>query len=145
MKRPQTLLFGVLTATWVGALIWALYPIGPPIIGTGNDSVSPQEVEVGGIIHVTRNLHVFREESVMVIRTLIRGNCTINCEIVDLPSGNLTLKPGDYPNVLRDHILPATVQPDTWRIVFAIHWRDRIGRTHIEPLEELSFKVVAKK
>lgn len=143
MKTFSHVFFTVMTLIWVSVLIWVFFPLGAPITSLPGDLVYPETVTVGGKIHVVRNLRVIREEPVVVNRAVMRGDCRKTCEIIDLPGGNLTLKVGDYPNVLRDHILPNTVQPGDWRLVFTIQWADRVGALHVEPLTVLAIKVVA--
>ena len=145
MKTLQSIIFSTLTAAWMIALVWLFFPMSSPIVGLGGDSVTPNEIPVGGTIHILRNLRANREENVTVTRTLVRGDCRFNCEIVDLPGGNLSLKPGIYPNLLRDHVLPSTVEAGNWRVLFSMQWYDRIGRVHTEKLQELGFRVVDPK
>lgn len=122
-------------------LVLALFPIGPPIVDTGDSSVSPKKVRRFDTVTVSRNLRSYRADDVTVVRTMVRGDCNKNCEIIDLPGGRLNLQPGDYKNVSRDHIIPSTAQNGQWRLVFSLLWRDLIGRTKVEVLPELQIEV----
>ena len=134
--------YALLTATWVGILGWAVWPIGAPIEYLEGDSLVPQRVQVGGTITITRHFRVLREEPATISRTLVRGNCVVTCEVVDLPSSTITLPVQETRTQTRDMVLPDAVEAGTWRAVFAVHWKDRIGRLHIKPLHELTFDVI---
>lgn len=141
MKRFITIAFYASTLFWVCFVAWSFLPEEAPIVSAPGDSIQPLIVKVGGVITISRNLHVKREAPVFVQRTLVRGDCAKSCEIVDLPSGNITLPAATYGNLLRDHKLPTVVEPGDWTAVFTIQWTDRLGRTHYEPLMPLAFKV----
>jgi len=143
MKVDRQLAFyGAITALWVSVLTWAVWPTDPPIEYLSGDSVIPQVVNVGGTITVTRRYRVLREEAVTVIRTLVRGDCSISCEVVDLPSSTVTMPVQEFRVQSRDMTLPKTVEPGSWRVVFFQQWRDRIGRVHSSPIPVLRFTVV---
>ena len=126
---------------WVGTGVWFFWPESSPIIELPGSTVEPREVQARGKITITRSLVSSRDESAFIQRTLVRDECQGSCEIVDLAGGNLTLKIGTHLNLPRNHILPVTVEPGKWRAVFYLHWQDRLGRTHIEPLQELPITV----
>ena len=142
MRRALNVGFALCIFYWVGTGIWFIWPIDPPMIELPGSTVTPQIVEKLGVITIARTLVVSREESVFVQRVLFRGDCAKSCEIIDMPSGNLTLPIGAYPSMSRDHILQRTVESGEWRAAFNIQWRDRLGRTHIVPMQELKFTVL---
>lgn len=130
-----------MTAIWVSVLIWVFFPLGAPIINLPGDFIDTQTVTVGGKVNVVRNLQVKRQEAVMVHRSMIRGDCSKSCEIINLASSSLMLKVGDYHSVTFTHQLPSIVEPGDWRLVSTTEWIDRIGGSHIESLAELAIKV----
>ena len=134
--------YGVLTAIWMTVLGWAIWPLDSPYVNLPGATVSPKIVKALGIITISRDFKITRDEPIFVQRTLVRGDCKQSCEIVDLPSGNLMLPVGIYKGMTRDQILPITVEPGNWVARFSIQWRDRLGRSRTEPMEELSFTVV---
>ena len=129
MKKLLSRMFLFSWVFWVGALLWMLFPMGSPIISAQGDSVEPLVVHVGGTILIKRNLRVTREEPVTVIRTVVQGECAVNCEIIDLSSGNLLLAKGNYIDMKREHILPLSIGPGLWKAKFYINWQDRLGRS----------------
>ena len=141
MKKLLSKMFLFSWLFWISALLWALFPMGSPIVSMQGDSIEPPIVQVGGTIFIRRNMRVTRKEPVTVIRAVVQGDCSVNCEIIDLSSGNLLLAEGDYIGIKREHILPLSIGPGLWKAKFYINWQDRLGRSHSEPLQELSFTV----
>lgn len=128
-------------ALWAGTTVFLLYaPV--PFEDLGGDSISPQKVKAGETVAIIRNLRVIRDTPMRVTRSMIKGDCRRSCEIIDLPSSVLTLQPGEYLNLRRDHIIPLLASPGMWRMAFAIHWEDNLGRGHHESLKDLSFEVL---
>jgi hypothetical protein len=142
MKNAQSIFLCVMTGIWMAVVAWAIWPIDPPLQYLPGDSVTPDPVKEGGVITVHRKIHVTRKEPVVVVRNLIKGNCSPECEIVDLPSSSITVIP-DAPRIqTRDFVLPSTVEAGTWRLAFRYNWTDRIGRVHSEPIPEIIFTVI---
>ena len=141
MKKLLSRMFLFSWLFWIASFLWVLFPMSSPIVSMQGDSVAPLIVPVGGTILIKRNMRVTREEPVTVIRTVVQGECAVNCEIIDLSSGNLLLAEGDYIDMKREHILPLSLRPGLWKAKFYINWQDRLGRSHSEPLQELSFTV----
>lgn len=141
MKLIKFLLYAV-SAMWVMTIAFWMSTPSSPIEQLGGDTVSPERVRAGEIVTVTRNFRIIRNQAMSVSRTMILGDCEKRCEIVDLPSGHLTLAPGDYINIQREHVIPATTDPGEWRLVFSVNWQDRLGRTINERLPELTIEVV---
>ena len=141
MKR-SSVIFMALTAIWMVVLSWAIWPISAPLVFAEGDAIWPKIVKVGGQISVTRTCSVVRSDQVTIIRALIKGDCSKTCETVDLPSSTVHLPKGHHRTQTRDFMLPPTVDPGEWRVVFVIQWTDRVGRTHRMPLTELKFTVV---
>ena len=132
----------IATILWTGALVWVMWPLGPPIDFMDNNSVSPATVKAGGEISVTREFIVNRVAPVVVLRTLVRGDCAVTCETVDLASSVVTLAEGERRVQTRSFTLPSSVDAGEWNVVFNVQWQDRIGRAHRLPLKELPFTVV---
>lgn len=142
MRTIRAALFYVAVLFWLGLFIWLIWPIEPPITELPGAYVTPTTAKVGGSISILRNFRASRNEPVTVIRTLVRVDCGHDCEVADLPTGKIIFPAGDQPGRVRDHKLPYAVEPGKWKAVFFLEWRDRIGRVHSEPLQELSFTVV---
>lgn len=135
-------LLTIITVLWIAAFgLWMYVPL-PPVINWRNDSVTPAEIKIGGTVSVSRSFTVTRDDDIMVVRAIVSGDCRKLCEIIDLPEGRFKLEPGEYNNVIRDHVIPATAGLGTWRLVFRILWNDTLGRTISTPLPELTFNVV---
>lgn len=131
-----------MTAIWIAVLTWIVWPTDAPIEYVSGGSVVPQVVNVGGTITVTRHFKVNREEQVTIVRTLVRGNCSVQCEVVDLASSTFTLPVQEMRTQSRDMALPKTVEAGDWHVVFLQQWRDRVGRVHSSPIPVLRFTVV---
>lgn len=128
----------------VAALVIVLYPPPSPVTSLEGfvDTVEPVKVHVGGIISVSRNLRSTTGEQVTVFRTIVRGDCKVSCEIVELTSSMISLAPGDYHDAKKDHVLPITADPGVWKIVFTILWKDALGRTLRYELPQLDLEIV---
>lgn len=113
-----------------------------PFEDLGGDAVSPAMVKPGGSVTITRNIRVLSGEPLRVTRTMLKGDCKKSCEIVDLHGSALTLNPGTYTNLRRDHVIPITVTEGKWRLAFSVHWEDLIGRDRHIKLKELEIEVV---
>lgn len=119
-----------------------LSTVHPPYISIGEDTITPKVVRVYGTITVSRNYEITRFEPMFILRTMVRGDCRANCEIVDLQSGHLSLPPGVYRNVVRDQVIPSGAQPGHWVLRYSVQWQDRFGRTLTAPLPPLAVEVI---
>lgn len=119
-----------------------MHPPPSPYVSTGGDSLNPEKVKVLGAVAISRNFLITRREPMFVVRTMVKGDCSVTCEIIDLPGGNLTLEPGAYHNVIRDHSIPSFAQPGHWVLKFSIQWQDRFGRTLSAEMPPLAMEVV---
>lgn len=127
---------------WTLALAFWYYAHPAPIVMLGGDLAEPTQVRAGGIVVVSRNFRVVKNEPLHVTREMIKGDCRKACDIVSLPSGGLALEAGEYTNIRREHRIPTHVSPGLWRLVFTIHWQGRLGRYVSAPLPELLIEVV---
>lgn len=127
---------------WGGLIGAFLYPRPAPIASMGGDSVSPAKVRTGSAVIVSRNLAITQAIPMHVNRTMVKGDCRKNCEIIDLTHGRLLLDEGEYRNLEREHIIPPQASPGVWRLKFSVGWSDAFGRQKSIELPELSFEVV---
>ena len=127
---------------WAAAYLFWLYAFPSPIELMGGDTVTPQKVRAGERVSITRNFRVLRAEPLNVTREAIRGDCKKSCEVIDLTSSTMTLPPGEYRNVVREHTIPIHAEPGIWRLVFSVHWQGRFGRYVSESLPELTIEVI---
>lgn len=129
-------------AVWVVLIGVFLYPMPAPIDFIGGDSVGPVKVKPGGSITVSRNMSVTNAVPMQVTRTMVKGDCKKNCEILDLVHGRLLLDEGEYRNLEREHVIPLLASPGIWRLKFSVAWSDAFGRQHSKDLPELQIEVV---
>lgn len=134
------------TACMVGAfslIAFAYLDVPPsPMISLGGDSVTPHSVKALEAVTVSRNYEITRNDPMFVVRTMVQGDCSKNCEIIDLPSGYLLREPGVYRNHVRDHVIPSSAQAGAWVLQFSVQWQDRFGRTLTKPLPPLGIEVI---
>lgn len=121
---------------------WFTWPLEAPIKWMDGDKVAPLELKPGQMLYVTRQFEAIRAEPVVMLRTLIRGDCRKNCDIVDLPSSTINLQIGEHRNQTREFVLPAGMDAGEWRVVFTAQWKDRLGQVQTVKLKELTFKVI---
>ena len=140
--KVSSVIFSAFTALWIVVLGWAVWPVAPPLEFSEADAIWPKVVKVGGQISITRSFSVTRSDAVTIVRALIKGDCAKSCETVDLPSSVVHLAEGHHRTQTRDFILPLTVDPGLWRVVFVVQGTDRVGRSHRLALKELPFTVV---
>lgn len=139
IEKPLKIATAIALAIW-GAVLFYVAPV--PIELLCNDSVTPAVVRAGETVTVTRSFRAKRDVHVEVTRVLIRGNCKDNCQIVDLYSGGLTLKAGDYRNMAREHTIPKHVGPGTWDLAFSMSYQGLFGVVSSVTLPVLSIEVV---
>lgn len=123
------------------AVIW-IRATPPPVELLGGDRVTPASIRPGGVVTIARNMRIVRSHPLTVTRSMIHGDCKKRCEIIDLPTSLLTLDPGEYLNLERDHIIPALAGVGHWRLVFALRWQDRFGRETHQKMPELTIEIV---
>lgn len=112
---------------WSGTILFGFTEPPSPYQSYGVDYVEPTKIHAGDVIGIYRTFKIIRPETVNITRAMVRGDCTKTCEILDLPSGSLTLEPGDYKDVRRDHIIPANITPGIWTLRFTVQWDSRLG------------------
>ncbi len=142
MNKYIAALLIALTSLWLGTSALWLYEPSSPVTNWRGDSVTPTVVKTGDKITVFRSFTGLISESISVTRSIVHGDCSKNCDVVELPSGNILVEPGEFLNVAKDYILPTTLHPGIWVLRFYIHWQDRFGRTLSQALPELSIEVV---
>lgn len=123
-------------------LIFSQWLSRPPLVAYGLDRVEPKVVRAGDQISVYRTFRVTSTDVIAVSRSMVKGDCKIQCEIVDLYSGFLTLQPGEYVELKREHIIPKHLDPGRWNLVFSIRWHNALGGTQSLVLPPLAIDVV---
>lgn len=127
---------------WVVMLaVYFFYPLAAPIDFIGGDSVEPKTVKAGEVVTITRNLRFEQKMPMQVTRTMVKGDCKINCDLLDLTHGRILFDVGEY-NLRREHIIPLQASPGLWKLKFSIAWSDAFGRQQTKDLPELSIEVV---
>ena len=124
------------------AMVWAFLYVPPsPYVPTGGDSVDPVVSRADGVVYVTRRYEITRETPFRVSRRMVSGTCPVNCEVIDMTTSELFLKPGVYER-RRPHVIPHQAGPGLWTLTFFIHYEDRLGRTITVPMPSLTIEVV---
>ena len=139
-KWINTWLMGITVFCLVIIGYLAFVPPEAPLIYTGGDAVHPEKVKPGEWINVTRHYRVTREEKLVIVRRMRKGDCHTGCTLVDLLPSNIIVKPGEYVGT-RGLQVPASVSTGQWFLEFQIHWEDRIGRTQIIYSPVLSLEI----
>ena len=140
----KTIGISVFIAVWAAAGFLWLNAFPPPIELMGGDAVRPEKVVAGGSITITRSYRIIRSEPINVVRSMIRGDCQINCEIRTLPGATVVFRVGEYKNIDIVHTIPADTHPGKWRLVFTVQWQGRFGRYANEPFADLEIEVLPK-
>lgn len=134
-------IYGLLAVAWAAVVAVYFYVPSSPYIGLGGDSVTPARVRVFDEVTVNRHFEITRDEVMFITRSMVRGTCPKDCEIIDLPSGYLDSAPGVYERA-RKQTIPSTPSPGTWVLTFSVKWEDRFGRPYTYPLVPLTIEVV---
>ena len=113
----------------------------PPIEFTGNDLIEPKVVIPGSDFRVAREFNVKRSAHVMITRYLVKGDCSKNCEVVDISQGYSYLTKGHYFR-WREHRIPEHTDPGEWTLNVTMKWQDLLGFTHTQNLRPLQIKVL---
>lgn len=120
-----------------------MYEQGPPVTYLSGDSVEPSSMHAGDEVTVTRSFRVDRPGNGVIVRSLVRGDCKLQCDNVDLPTTTRYFgPPGIYTN-RRKLTIPRAVEPGDWRLVVTVEWEDRFGRRRVTVLQDLPIKVLA--
>lgn len=119
-----------------------MQPADPPYVAVGQDSVIPVKVRAGDSVEIFRTFRIMRKQSIYIVRTMAHGDCTQTCEVMDLPSGYINLKPGEYVAIGRRQTVPLNTAPGFWVISFTAQWEDKLGRTFSVKLPELTIEVL---
>jgi len=128
-------LYGICFLVWIATQ-------KPTVESLGGDHVTPAVVKVGGTISISRNVKYNSTDEVRITRSMVKGDCAVNCVTVDLPSSTISRRPGIYMNSVRDHVLPISVTPGHWKLEFTAYWLDRFGRSVPAPFEVLEIEVI---
>lgn len=142
-KAALAISAGVLVAVAAGsAASFVVEKSRSPYSPLGGDSVTPTRVRIGDKFVVSRSFRVTRQGAITVSRTMVRGDCNVSCEIVDLYTGALLLGDGEYRSIKREFIVPITAVPGAWSLEFAVHWDNAFGRSQTYKLPSLKIEVV---
>jgi hypothetical protein len=142
VSRAANFALAAASVLWLATGAAWFYSPPPPVVGWVNSSVEPIKAKAGDTIEVSRTFTATRDESMLVTRTMVKGDCKKACEIIDLPSSTLNLTRGDYTGIKREFIIPITASPGVWTLRFSIHWQNWVGRTLTQALPELTVEVV---
>lgn len=144
VNRWSLVFSAAVLALWVVTVVAWVLPETPPIVHWNIDSVSPTSVMPGGTITITRNFVVIRKQKVHVTRTMVKGDCTKQCEFLDISNGTVLLDIGDYPNTSREHVIPQRATPGMWTINVSMSWVDSFGRQHSMSMQPLEIEILPK-
>jgi len=113
-----------------GALgLVAIYYFGiaaRPPLEWHESAVSPTIVNAGDEIVIRRTFTVFRDEIVTITRTMITGDCRVECMQYDLEPSTFLITRGKYNRAL-PHIIPARVKPGVYTLQFEMSWKNLLG------------------
>ena len=136
----------IVVVTWVPIAVLLLYHPEPPYQSIGEDFITPPAtVQYGNDddrLGISRSYRITRKATMQMERVAIQGDCTVKCDIVELPSSMLEFKPGEYHNSVKEHALPNVVTPGHWAFRFTLVYKDFLGRPQSIVLPPLAFEVL---
>jgi hypothetical protein len=134
---------GMLLLLAISFGLWATLLLTPqPIRYVGGDSISPNILRPGQEFAVTRNFNVSRDVHVRITRVIITGDCSKQCDVLDISSGWSYLTKGEYRNRARHHVIPNRTSPGKYLFHTSIQWSDRIGYWHNMEAPPLALEIV---